>query len=129
MVRFSQIALAYFVIGAVMWGGGVVAWQDSGIGTLFVDDPSANGQTQVNSDTADDLEGAGGPIQEAASSAGIGGGLLAVWNMLIQFIAFLFWPITTFDGANAPATITVIFGGTPTVAFFLGALRVLRESV
>jgi hypothetical protein len=129
MVRFSQIIVAYFVMGAVMWAGGAIAWDEAGVGTLFVDDPDASGQVDVDDDTADDLEGAGGPIQEAASAAGVGGGLLAVWNLIVKVISSLFWPIITLDGLGAPASVTVIIGGTPTVAFWGAVLRVLRDSV
>ncbi|WP_148414940.1 hypothetical protein [Haloferax sp. KTX1] len=125
-MRFSNILLVYFVMGAMMFGGGVVAWQDSGIVGVFIDYAPGE-QVEVNRETADNLEGLGGPIQEAAESIG-GGGLIAAWNILANLIGFLFWPITTLLSVNAPLEVVLIFGGIPTVAFFGSVLRLIRTS-
>lgn len=125
-MRFSNILLIYFVMGAMMYGGGVVTWQESGVVSVFID-YSPGEQVEVNKETANDLEGLGGPIQEAAESIG-GGGLIAAWNILSNIIGFLFWPITTLLSLNAPLEVVLIFGGIPTVAFFGSVLRLIRTS-
>jgi hypothetical protein len=124
MVRFSSIIVAYFVIGALMWGGGAIAWDDTGLGGLIIDDP-VNG-VQTNESTADELENAGGPIQQSLQQ--LGGPLLAIWSIIVQFIGYLFWPIMVLQTANAPPRITVLLGGSFSVAFLSGTVRLIRGS-
>lgn len=123
-MRFSHIVLAYAVMGMVMWGGGAIAWADSGVATLIVDDPATD---SVNTETSDQLRELGGPIQEAAATVE-GTGLLAAWNVIVKILGFLFWPIVTLQSIGAPARVWVLFGGTPTVAFWVSAVRIIRSS-
>lgn len=124
-MRFSNIVLAYFVMGAMMWAGGAIAWGDAGVGQLFIEDPGSD--VQINKDTSEKLDNAGGPIQEAADSVG-GGGLIATLGILLDFVGFLFWPITVLLLVGAPLPVVVLLGGTPTVAFFTTLLRLVRQS-
>lgn len=43
MVSFSNILVAYFVIGSVMVGGGAIDFQESGVPGFFVDETEAGG--------------------------------------------------------------------------------------
>jgi hypothetical protein len=126
-MRFSRIILAYVVIGSVMWAGGALAWDDVGMASVFIEEPGADGPTEVNDATGDDLEGLGGPIQQAARSVG-GSSIIAVWNLAAKFVGFLFWPVVVLSGANAPASVTVVLGGAFTAAFFGSIFRLLRTS-
>lgn len=123
MARFGTIVIVYFIIGATMWGGGAIAWTESGVGTLIIEDPQTG---QVNDETTNDLSEADGPIRQAAQS--FGGPILAVWNIIVQFIGFLFWPVTVLQAVNAPPRIVVLLGGAPSVAFLAGTIRLIRES-
>ncbi|RDZ65978.1 hypothetical protein C5B90_06420 [Haloferax sp. Atlit-12N] len=125
-MRFSHILLVYFVMGAMMFGGGVIEWNQSGVVGIFVE-YSPGEQVDVNQDTANDLERLGGPIQEAAESIG-GGALIALWSILSNIIGYLFWPITTLLSLNAPLEIVLIFGGIPTVAFFGGIITLIGST-
>jgi hypothetical protein len=123
-MNFRNIIVAYFVIGAVMWGGGAILWEDSGIGQFFIESPS---EGELNENTQDDLESMSGPIQQAASQLQ-GSGLLAIWNILVKLIGSLFWPIIALQGVNAPPRVWVLFGGAPTVAFFGAVIALVRGS-
>jgi len=123
MARFGDVVLAYFVIGAIMWGGGAIQWAETGVNSFIIEDPQT---AEVNEETSDKLESAGGPIREAAQS--FGGPVLAVWNIVVQLIGALFWPVTVLQSVNAPPRIIVLLGGTPSIAFLGGALRLIRES-
>lgn len=125
-MRFTNVVLAYFVMGAVMWGGGAIAWQDSGLGPVFIETPG-DGTTQANEETSDDLSQLGGPIQ-AAASAVAGTGLIAVWNILVKIVGVLNWPIITLISQNAPPRVTVVGGGAITVAFWVTFIRLVRSS-
>jgi len=124
MVRFSSIIVSYFVIGALMWGGGAIAWNETGLGGLIIDDPV--GGVETNQSTADDLENAGGPIQQTLQE--LGGPLLAIWSIIVQFVGYLFWPIMVLQTENAPPRVTVLLGGSFSVAFIGATIRLIRGS-
>ena len=122
-MRLSSVIISYFVVGAVMWGAGIIDWAQIGIAEFFISDPAAG---TPNPDAAGELEGMGGPIQSAAGT--LTGPLLAIWVVVRDFVGFLFWPITVLASIGAPAEVVLLLGGTPTVAFFMGFIRVIRES-
>lgn len=123
MARFGNILLVYFVIGAVMWGGGAIIWSETGLNTLIVEDPQTG---EVNENTSSQLEDAGGPIREAAQA--FGGPVLAIWNIVVQFVGYLFWPIATLQSVGAPPRLVVLLGGAPSVAFLGAVVRLIRNS-
>lgn len=123
-MRFSHIVLIYAVMGIVMWGGGAIAWTDSGVAGLLVEDPATGA---INDATSDQLEQTGGPIQEAAATVG-GTGLLAAWNLIVKIVSFLFWPVVTLQGVGAPPRVWVLLGGVPTVAFYATVITLIRSS-
>lgn len=123
MARFGNILLVYFVIGAVMWGGGAIVWSETGLNTLIIENPQTG---EVNEQTSGQLEDAGGPIREAAKT--FGGPVLAIWNIVVQFIGFLFWPIVTLQSTGAPPRLTVLLGGSVSIVFLGSILRLIRNS-
>lgn len=127
-MRFSHIVMAYFIIGTVMWAGGAIPWsgQHGGVGmaTLIIDNPETG---DVNSNTTEQLENTGGPIQEAITAVG-GGALIAVWNLVVQVIGFFFWPISALANNGAPPRVWVPLGGVPTIAFYGAFIRLIRTS-
>lgn len=125
MARFSAILLAYFLIGAVMWGGGAIAWDESGVGGLIITDATES-DIEVNENTSQQLERSGGPIQEAAQS--MGGPILAIWNFVVRFVGYLFWPVTVLQSVNAPTRIVVTLGGSFSVIFLGAVVRLIRRS-
>lgn len=125
-MRFGNLVMAYFLIGGLFWGAGLITWDDSGVGSIFINDPAGD-EDAVNEETAGALERAGGAIRQAAAAVG-GAGLLAIWDFLAGLTGFLFWPISVLIKLNSPAEIVVMFGGTLTAAFYVGLLRLVRGS-
>lgn len=123
-MRLQHIVLAYFLIGATMWGGGVLSYENSGMTSFFIE--QGNGTVQGNENTSAEIQQAGGPIQQAAQ--GVAGPIVAVWNLLVGLIGFLFWPVSTLVSVSAPTEVVVLLGGGPTVAFYGAIFRVLRQS-
>lgn len=113
-MQFNRIILAYFMIGAVMWGGGAIDYENAGVSEMFIEE--SGGEFVINEDTSGDLSESGGPIQTAA--ANVAGGLIAVWNLISKALGYLFWPITVMQSANAPPRVVVLLGGAPTAAFW-----------
>ena len=127
-MRFGSVIMAYFLIGAVMWGGGAISWGNTGLAGQFIASPGGGGSaTQVNQSTTAQLQRTGGPIQEAVQSIG-GSGLLAVWNLLAGLIGYLFWPIGVLVTVNAPPRLVVVFGGALVIGFFAGFIRLVRRA-
>lgn len=123
-MRLQHIVLAYFLIGATAWAGGVVPFADAGIGSIFID--IDDNEAQPDQELAENISEAGGPIQEV--SQGVSGGLVAVWNLFSGIVNFLFWPISSLISLSAPVEVVVILGGAPTVAFYGAIFRVFRRS-
>jgi len=108
-----------------MWGGGVIEWDNTGVGEYII--TQSGGDLEANEETAQQLENAGGPIKQAVNSIG-GGPLIAIWNFVVQFVGALFWPITVLQSVNAPPRIIVLLGGSLSVAFIGAFITLIRGS-
>lgn len=113
-MRLQNIILAYFLIGATMWAGGAIGWDEAGIGQEFAD--VAGADVDVNESQAEDLDNSGGVLQEVTES--LVGGLAAGFGLLSTIIGYLFWPITVLTKVSAPVEAVVLLGGVPTVSFY-----------
>jgi len=125
MVRFGEVVLTYFVIGAIMWGAGFIDGGQLGVADIFFE-VGQNGAVQPSSEPQGLLDAMGNSIIDVAG--GLVGPVLAVWNVIKELTAVLFWPVVTLRSTGAPASVVVLLGGTPTVAFFMGVIRLVRES-
>jgi len=114
--------MAYFIVGAVMWGAGLVAWDTTGPAQEFVD-VGQNGTVNANESTAGQLERTGGVVGQAAQS--LAGPILLVWNLVTGFVAYVFWPVTVLQTVNAPPRLIVLMGGAMAVGFFVSIVRLL----
>jgi len=124
-MRLSRVVMAYFVMGAVMWGAGVIAWDEAGVGQLLIQ--NADSDAEVNQQTREDLSQLGGPIQTALSTVQ-SAGLVAIWNVLVKLVGYLNWPLVVMLSVDAPPRVAVIAGGTPTMAFWVSFIRLVRTS-
>jgi len=125
-IRFSSIVLSYFTTAAVMWGAGVLDPSASlGVVDIFFDIDSS-GAVSTSSQPSGLLDKVGSTIGDVAG--GLVGPVLAVWTVIRELINVLFWPVATMIQVNATPELIVLFGGVPTVAFFMGIIRTVRES-
>lgn len=124
MVRFAEIVLVYFIVGAVLWTGGALDYEQNGLVGEFVE-PTGQGDVATNNDTVQQLEQAGGPIRQALSTVG-GGALLAVYDIVAGILSVVYWPVTALVVMSAPVHITVAVGGGMSVAFVMGFVRLIR---
>jgi hypothetical protein len=126
MARLSSVVISYFVMGAVMWGAGIL---DTGTSLGVVDiffNVGADGTVAAAEQPETLLGQVGSTVGDVAG--GLIGPILAVWTALREIIGVLFWPVTALVAINAPPEVVVLAGGTPTVAFFMGVIRTIRES-
>lgn len=125
MARLGSVVITYFVIGAVMWGSGLLDAGQLGVAEIFFDF-SETGEVQPSEEPQGLLDSMGNSIIDVAG--GLVGPVLAVWDVLTQLISVLFWPVSALRSVGAPTEVVVLLGGTPTVAFFMGVIRTVRES-
>lgn len=123
-MRFSDVILAYVVIGGVMFGGGAIAWDDAGVAGWFVEDTSTGFEPSDNTTgKAQDVEGS---IKNIVGQ--FAGPLVIVWNFVVAFVSFINWPIVVLASNNAPPVIILILGVPLTAAFYLSLVRLVRTS-
>jgi len=113
-MRLQNIILAYFLIGAVMWAGGAIAYEDVGIGQEFVNQSDSG--VVPDEQRAEDVDDSSGAIQSVTES--LVGGLAAGLGLLSTITGDLFWPPTVMTVLGAPTPVAVLLGGAPTVAFY-----------
>lgn len=124
MVRFSQIVLTYLIIGAVMFGGGAIQWDNVGASEFFVD--GAPGDLDTSDQTQDKLSGVGGSIKSIVDQ--FAGPIVVIWNLAVGLTTYLNWPIVVLTSANAPPSMVLLLGVPLTAAFYLSILKLVRSS-
>ncbi|WP_435125364.1 hypothetical protein [Halobaculum sp. D14] len=123
-MRFTNIILAYLIIGAVMWAGGAVAYGQSGVNQFFIQED--DGQLSPGEQPAQEVSGVGNTIKNVIAS--FGGPLVLIWNLVTGLLTWLNWPITVLLAVNAPPKVVVLLGGPMTASFYLSTIRVVRSS-
>lgn len=123
-MQFTRIVVVYFVLGALMFGGGAVSWDNSGPTKYFISQDqagvSANEQPQQN------LDGVAGAITSLVGQ--FGAPLILVWNIVVGLISFMNWPIFVLAENSVPPRVTVLLGGTLTVMFYGSIVTLIRSS-
>lgn len=123
-MRFRNILLAYFIMGATLYGGGVIALDEADPIRTVVS--ASGGEIKPNDERASQIKSTKGPVEEAVKNFG-GGGLLAVIGLIFDALSFMFWPIVVLVGLGAPPIIVLLMGGIPTVVFYGAVLGVFRR--
>lgn len=124
-MNFAHWLMVYFLMDAVMWGGGAIAWDKVGVGALVLDVDGS--KVEANESTTGDLEKIGGPIQEAQTSVS-GGGLIAILYIVFKVLGFIFWPIAVTISQGMPIEVIVLLGGTPSIGMLGAAIQMIRRS-
>jgi hypothetical protein len=123
-MQFTRIIVLYFVLGALMFGGGAVSWDSSGPTKYFV----SQDQTGVSADSQpqQQLGGVAGAITSLLGQ--FGAPLVLVWNLVVGLVSFLHWPIFVMAENSVPPRVTVLFGGGLTVMFYGSLVRLVKSS-
>ena len=124
MARFSNIVLAYLIIGSVMWGGGAVAWGQTGVNQFFIEQDQ--GHYQATDNANDEFGGVDDIVKNVISQ--FGGPIIIVWNLVSSIISWVNWPISILLAVGAPPRVVVGIGVPFTAAFYLSFIRVVRSS-
>lgn len=125
MVRFADIVLTYMVIGAVMFVGGAIPFQDVGALQFFVNDTSGD-DVNINETAAQNLDESTGVGTGVIGQ--VGGFLALVVGVIGALFGYLNWPITVLLLHDAPPQIILVVGVPLTGAFYLSVIRVFRSS-
>jgi len=122
-MQLTRIIVVYFVLGAVMFGGGAVQFDDSGVTQYFIDNDS---EVEASNEATDNLDGLGGAITSLVGQ--VGGVVVLIWNLVVGIVSFINWPIVVLVENNAPPRVTVLLGGVFVVMFYGGLVRLIRKS-
>lgn len=125
MARFSGVIITYFVLGVMMYGAGLVDPGSLGVLDVFFD-VSEDGAVTTKEEPEGLLGKMGGTLQQVAG--GLFGPILAIWEVVSGLIGLLFWPVSVLMRLGAPPEIILLFGGVPSVAFFVSVIRLVKES-
>lgn len=131
-MRFSHIAIVYFLMGVIVVGSGAVPMGQLGIANVFIDvdgaDVSTN-ETSVGGGNAQEgmLDNLIGPVKNTLNTI-TGGALLAVWGPLSKLTGFVAWPVATANYIGAPRFVKML-SGVLVASFTFGMLRVFRASI
>lgn len=123
-MRFSNVILAYLVIGGVMFAGGAISFSEAGVNQFFVEYNS--GDISASGESEGVLGGLGNAITEAAALAG--GVIILIWNLITGLFTYLNWPVTVLLSVNAPTRVVLLMGVPLNAAFYLAVIRLLRSS-
>jgi hypothetical protein len=116
MRQFTKVVLAYFTIGAVMWGGGALKFGESGLAQFFVSNDA--GHVSGSEVLGANLGNLGSGINSVINFAI--GGVMLFWNLIVGFVGYLHWPIIVLSSHNAPPRVTVLVGGAFVLVFYMG---------
>lgn len=128
-LSFGKIVLVYYVMGVVVWFGGVAAAQPGGsvgigIAGEVVDVNDSTGEVEPNKDTGRSLRNLGGPLRQAAGFFG-GGAVLAVWSFIKALVGTIFWPIHMANAVGAPGSV-IALSGALSAAFLTATIVLVR---
>lgn len=123
-IRATNIIIIYFVLGAVMFGGGAVSWDDSGPTKYFVD--KTGDKVSPNEENEESLTGVDKAITSLIGT--FGGPVLLVWNLFVGFVSAIHWPLFVLMDNGAPPRVTILLGGTLTGMFYAASIRLVKSS-
>jgi len=123
-MQFTRILVVYFVLGALMFGGGVVSWDDTGPTKYFLSQDEVG--VTPDEQPRQTLGGVAGAITSLVGQ--FGAPLILVWNLVVGLVSFLHWPIFVMVENAVPPRVTVLLGGSLTVMFYGGVVRLVRSS-
>lgn len=131
-MRFSHIAVVYFLMGVIVVGANVVPLTHMGIASVFIDVDDSGVGTNADSVGGSEsqngmLDNLIGPVKNALNTIA-GGSLLAVWGPISKLTGFYAWPVVTTNYIGAPR-IVVMVSGVLVASFTFGVLRVFRASI
>lgn len=124
-MQLSDVVVVYFVIGAVMVGGGQLDLADAGVTSFFVEEDD-QGDLQPAGNASSQVDDTGGAISTVVSLAV--GGIVLVWELALGLFNFLHWPILTLQQANAPPMAVLLLGGSFTASFYLAIIGLVWRS-
>lgn len=128
-MRLSNLLVIYFVMGIVLFGSGVIPWNDVELADTVVDVEGENVEENEDTVTGEGgwLENPFGPIQTAVDTVS-GGALLTLQNFINTVLGVWAWPVTLTNSMGAPRII-VLLSSTLSFAFTIGVLAVFKGTL
>ena len=124
-LRASHIIMIYFIMGATMFGGGAVSYDNSGVTQFFVKQDGDGGVSPADGPESK-LTGVSSVITNLIGA--FGGPAILVWNLFVGLLAWMHWPVVVLIENAAPPRVTILLGGTLVVAFYMATIRLVKSS-
>lgn len=124
-MRLGEIAVAYFVLGAVMFGGGAIPFDDTGLTQVMLTQ-DGDGEVSIASGFADQWESI---TTSPTVFDSLGGAMIMIWDILVLILGGAFWPVLVLLAVNAPTEVVLLGGGSISFAFIVAGLRFIRSSL
>jgi hypothetical protein len=121
-MNVRNLVVAYVLIAAVMWSGGVIPWTEAGVAGEFVN--VSGGDVETNDEKIKEIDSSSGVIEQVTES--IVGAVAAFFRLIGTIVNFLFYPISILLYVDAPTRVVVLLGIAPTVAFYVAVISTLR---
>lgn len=119
-----KVTFSYFVIGVVMYGSGLITYDQIGIVSFLFEGQTTGGEgIGVFKESADVLRSVGSILGITAFASAI----LATVDFLTSLFTFLFWPFIVLQSSGVPFTISLLLGGSVSFLFFLSVLDALSQ--
>jgi hypothetical protein len=129
-MRLSHVAAAYFLMGVIVLGAGVVPPAEVGLAEQFIDVENGGDAVSANDDSVSGEDGLLsnliGPVRNALDA--FVPQLLAVWPFVSTVAGYYAWPITVANYVEAPTPIVGLCA-VLTMSMTFGVIRVFRASV
>lgn len=126
MVSFSNILVAYFLIGSVMVGGGAIDFQESGVTGFFIDETAQGGFT-TSENATQNFQEADNIVEKVIKQ--LTGTVALVWSLIQSVLTFINWPVAVLNSVNAPPIAVVGLGGSLTAAFYISAVGIIGRVI
>lgn len=124
MGALRNIVLIYFVLGAVMFGGGAITFDNSGVTQFFIEQEPTG--VAPGDQPNDKLSGLAGAITSLVGE--FGGGTVLIWNLVVGLFGFMNWPIVVLLENHAPPSVIILLGGSLTASFYLAVVGLVKTS-
>lgn len=124
IVELRGVAFSYFVVGVVMYGSGLIGYEETGIVRFLFADGDTGGPGVEAFGTLADTLGSVGAVLGLDAFAGT---IIAMVNFATEIFTFLFWPFSLLMSAGAPFQVSLLLGGGASFLFFFGIIDVLAR--
>lgn len=123
--EFKGPAVTYFVTGAVLYGSGLISWEQVGLVSYLFNEGTVSSEQATG--IMGEMTGALASVGAVLGISPFAAAIAALVEFVQSVFTFLFWPFTVLMSQNVPFTVSLLLGGTAVMLFFLGIVDALAS--